>query len=119
MALEREVIWVGSSKKDLIEFPDDVKDEMGYGLHLAQQGSKHPNAKPFKIRDETGVFEIVSDFNTDTYRAVYAINIDERLYVLHSFKKKSKKGSKTPQPDVDLIKRRLLKAKEYAEKNPS
>lgn len=118
MVSQKEIIWIGSSKKDLIEFPSEVQDEMGYGLDLAQQGSKHPNAKPFKIKGESGVFEIVSDFNTDTFRAVYAINIDERLYVLHSFKKKSKTGIKTPQPDIDLIKRRLSKAKEYAEKNP-
>lgn len=116
--MEKEIIWIGSSKKDLIEFPNEVKDEMGYGLHLAQSGSKHPNAKPFKIKGESGIFEIVSDFNTDTYRAVYVVNIDERLYVLHAFKKKSKKGIKTPQPDVDLIKSRLAYAKEYAENNP-
>lgn len=114
----KEVIWIGSTKKDIIEFPDEVKDEMGYGLHLAQNGSKHPNAKPFKLEGESGVFEIVSDFNTDTYRAVYAIKIDERLYILHAFKKKSKSGIKTPKSDVDLIKRRLKDAQAFSEENP-
>lgn len=40
--------WIGSSKKDLKEFPEDVQDDMGYALPLAQVGSKSPAAKPLK-----------------------------------------------------------------------
>lgn len=108
---EKEIIWVGDSKKHLCGFPEDVKDEMGYALQLAQEGDKHPNAKLFKLHGESGIYEIVSNFNTDTFRAVYAIKIDERLYILHAFKKKSKSGIKTPQPDIDLINKRLNMAK--------
>ena len=32
------------------------------------------------------------------------------VYVLHAFKKKSKRGIKTPQSDIDLIKQRLKAA---------
>ena len=108
---ERELIWVGDARKVLCSFPDDVKDEIGYALYLAQLGDTHPHAKPFKISSESGVFEIVSNFDTNTYRAVYAVKIDDCIYVLDVFQKKSKKGIKTPQIDVGRIKRRLAAAK--------
>src|SRR5260364_14855 len=69
-------------------------------------------AKPLK--GMKGVIEIVSDFNKDAYRAVYATKLDERLYVLHVFQKKSKSGIKTPQEELELIKRRLKTAQVIA-----
>ncbi|MYH83774.1 type II toxin-antitoxin system RelE/ParE family toxin, partial [Candidatus Poribacteria bacterium] len=77
-------------------------------------GSMSPAAKPFKGVG-SGVFEIRSDYRTDTYRAVYAAKIGERVYVLHCFQKKSKRGIKTPKKEVDLIKRRLKMAQELEE----
>ena len=41
-----ELFWVGSSLDDLREFPEDVQDVIGYALHIAQSGGKHPSAKP-------------------------------------------------------------------------
>ncbi len=73
-----------------------------------------PAAKPFKGAG-SGVFEIRSDYRTNTYRAVYAVKIGERVYVLHCFQKKSKRGIKTPKKEVDLIKRRLKMAQELEE----
>jgi phage-related protein len=104
----KEVVWIGSSLEDLKKFPESVKDEVGFALHRAQEGKKHHRAKPLK--GFNGVFEIVSSFQSDTYRAVYGIKIGKKLYVLHAFKKKSKSGIKTPKPDLDLIKRRLKEA---------
>ena len=39
-------------------------DEMWYALHCAQMGETHLSAKMFKGHG-SGVYEIVSDFNTD------------------------------------------------------
>lgn len=114
MDIERPLIWVGDSRKVLCSFPNDVKDEIGYALHLAQSGKTHPNAKHFRIAGESGVFEIVSDFDTNTYRAVYAVKIDDDIYVLDAFQKKSKKGIKTPKQDAERIKQRLATAKMYS-----
>jgi len=107
----KELVWVGSSKKDLKGFPEEVQDEMGYALHVAQMGGKHISAKPLK--GINGVMEIVSDFNTDTYRAVYAVKIKDAIYVLHAFQKKSKSGISTPKQDIDLIKQRLATAEAF------
>jgi phage-related protein len=51
--------------------------------------------------------ELIDDFDGDTYRAVYTVRFGDAIYVLHAFKKKSKRGVKTPQRDIDLVKRRL------------
>ena len=57
-----------------------------------------------------GVLEVVSDHRGDTFRAVYAVRFQDRVYVLHAFQKKSKKGIATPQPDIALLKQRLARA---------
>lgn len=54
--------------------------------------------------------ELIEDFEGDTYRAVYTVRFETALYVLHAFKKKSKRGIRTPQSDIELIKRRLKAA---------
>lgn len=106
------LVWVGSSLKDLREFPEAVKDEMGFALYEAQCGLKHLDAKPLKGFGGANVLEIVSNYQTDTYRAVYTVRFDERVYVLHAFQKKSRKGIATSQSDIELIKRRLKQAEE-------
>jgi phage-related protein len=87
-------------------FPSAVQDEVGYALYLAQRGEKHVSAKPLKGVGP-GVLEIVSDHRGDTFRAVYTVRLGDRVYVLHAFQKKSKRGIATPQAEVDLIRRRL------------
>ncbi len=79
--------------------------------------SIQPSAKPLKGLG-SGTVELVDDFDGDTYRAVYTVRFGDAVYVLHAFKKKSKRGVKTPQPDIDLVKRRLRDAdRDYAERS--
>ena len=101
--------WIASSFKDYWDFPDDVQDTFGFELFLAQTGQHPPSAKPLKGFG-SGVIELVEDHDGDTYRAVYTVRLATAIYVLHAFKKKSKTGIKTPQSDIDLIKRRLRDA---------
>ena len=108
---EKPLDWVGSSKKDFLGFPERVKDEMGNALGLAQFGGKHPSAKPWKGQG-SGVFEVVEDHDGDTYRAVYTVRFKEVVYVLHAFQKKSPKGIRTAQVDVDRVERRLKVAQQ-------
>ena len=58
------------------------------------------------------MLEIVEDYRTDTYRAVYTVKCESAVYVLHAFQKKSTKGAKTNLADVKLISQRLKAAKE-------
>ena len=106
----KELIWLGSSLDDLKSFPEEIQDEMGYALHCAQLGSTYSSVKIFKGHG-SGVYEIVSNYNTDAYRAIYVVNLDACLYVLHAFQKKSKSGIKTPKPDLNVIETRLKQLK--------
>ncbi len=110
---KKNLCWVGSSKNDLVEFPREVREEVGYSLYLAQCGEKHPHAKPLKGFSGAAVLEIAEDFRTDTYRAVYTVRFSETVYVLHAFQKKSKSGIATPKKEIDLINTRLKAAEEH------
>ena len=103
---EKPLDWVGSSKKGFLGFPEEVKDKMGNALGLAQFGGKHPSVKPWKGQGP-GVFELVEDHDGNTYRAVYTVRFGEVVYVLHAFQKKSPRGIRTAQVDIDLVGRRL------------
>jgi phage-related protein len=105
--------WVGDSLESLKEFPEDVKDIVGYALYLAQSGDKHSCAKPLKGFGGAGVQEIAEDFDGDTYRVVYTVKLAGVVYVLHAFQKKSKHGIATPKQDMDLIKGRLKQAQAH------
>ena len=106
---ERPLLWLGSSRKDYADFPPKVQEEFGFELFLAQTGLHPPSAKMLKGIG-SGIVELVEDFDSDTYRAVYTVRFETAVYVLHCFKKKSKQGIKTPQSDIDLVKRRYRDA---------
>jgi len=108
----KKLHWVGSSRDDLRSLPEEVQDEIGYGLYEAQMGRFPHDAKPLTGFD--GVFEIVNRFNKNTYRAVYVTKLGDWIYVLHVFQKKSVFGIKTPKPDMELIKKRLQAAKKFS-----
>lgn len=108
--LPKPLIWVGTSKKDLLGFPDSIKQVMGYAIYLAQNGDKHQDSKPLKGFGGAKTLEVVESYKSDTYRAVYTVKFEGVVYVLHCFQKKSKKGIATPKPDIDLIKQRLKDA---------
>ena len=102
--------WVGSAKRDLDGMPEDVQDVFGHAIDLAQAGGKHPDAKALSGFGSAAVLEVVEDFRSDTFRAVYTVKFAGWVYVLHCFQKKSKSGIKTPKEDRDLIKARLKAA---------
>ncbi|MFZ3310934.1 MAG: type II toxin-antitoxin system RelE/ParE family toxin [Xanthobacteraceae bacterium] len=105
----RPLLWVASSKRDFDQFPARVQETMGFALFLAQTGQHPPSAKLLRGLG-SGTVELIEDFTGDTYRAVYTVRFSAAVYMLHAFKKKSKRGGETPQRDVDLIKRRLSEA---------
>jgi phage-related protein len=96
----------------LKNLPAEVQRTVGRGLLDAQFGGTPLNAKPMKHLG-SGVFEIVEDFDTDTYRGVYTVRFEGAIYVLHAFKKKSKHGAETPRHTIALIKQRLKEAERH------
>ena len=95
------------------EFPKDVQKLIGDELQLIQFGGMPKDAKPFKGVG-SGVFEIALRYAAGAYRTVLAVQLGKKIYVLHAFQKKSKRGIATPKHDVDLIKQRYRDAEELA-----
>jgi len=113
----KPLVWVGDARKKVQSFPSEVRRDIGSALFDVQKGTQPPQAKPFKGVGK-GVLEIVTRFDTNTYRTVFAVQIGKRVYVLHAFMKKSPKGQKTARRDVEMIARRYKEAVEIEkEKN--
>lgn len=112
---KRNLTFMGSALKDLRQFPEKVKREVGFDLDMVQGGETPATAKP--LTGLSGVMELVERYNKDTYRAVYVTHIGGIIYVLHCFKKKSKRGIKTPKEDMDLIRQRLRQAQEESKRS--
>ncbi len=113
---EKPLHWIGSSLKDLRLFPEAVRTSMGFALGVAQYGGKHPSAKPWK-GEGPGVLEIVSDYDGDTFRALYTVRFARAIYVVHTFQKKSPKGIATRRSDTTLIHERMKAAqRDYEER---
>ena len=107
----RPLVWMGNSRKKIQEFPPEARRLIGGGLQLLQYGGMPKDAKPFKGVG-SGVVEIALRQEGEAYRTVVALQLGEKIYVLHAFQKKSKKGIATPKKDVDIIRRRYQDAKE-------
>jgi phage-related protein len=107
--LKKYVEFIGTSLKDLRAFPTTARREAGYQIDQVQHGLDPDNWKPLRtvgrgareirIRDESGAF-----------RVIYIAKVEDRVYVLHAFQKKTQKTRKT---DLDLAKKRY---KEVAER---
>lgn len=112
----KPVGWIASSRKELKGFPEGVRYTVGQALRYAQNGKKHPDAKPLKGFHGGSVLEVVADDDGNTHRVVYTVKFAGIVYVLHAFQKKSKRGNKTPPQEIEKVKARLKEAeKAYAE----
>jgi len=110
---EKPLEWIGSSYKDLLALPADIRRFFGFALALAQAGDKHDAAKVLKGFGGAGVLEVVEDDAGGTYRAVYTVKFPEAVFVLHCYQKKSKRGIATPKEEMDIIHARLKVAEAY------
>ena len=107
----KKVVWLGNSLETLRSFPKSVRETFGFAIFQAQMGHKHVHAKP--LRDfGSGILEVIADSQAGTFRAVYTVRFSERVYVLHAFQKKSKRGISTPRIELELIRKRLALALE-------
>jgi phage-related protein len=108
----KTLVWVGSSRDDLLEFPEETRSNVGYALYLAQKGERCVRSKILKGFGGAGVLEIIENDASGTFRVVDTVKMPKVVFVLHAFQKKSKQGIKTPKQEIDLIKNRLKEAQE-------
>jgi phage-related protein len=98
---------VGSSLTDLRAFPLTARREAGYQLYRVQHGLEPSDWKPLRTVGP-GVREIRIQ-EEGQYRVIYVAKTVDALYVLHAFRKKSRK---TPKRDLEIAKRRLKRIRE-------
>jgi len=109
MIPNRKISWLKGALRDFAAFPAEAKYEVAQALSMAARGEKSDSAKPMK---GLGVFEIALRHRGDAFRVVYDVGIGDALWVIQAFQKKSKSGTKTPRPEIDLIRQRLKRLKE-------
>lgn len=107
----RPVSWIRAALKEFETFPEGARSICLAALTIAAEGAKADIAKPM-LGLGSGVFEIALPFRGDAFRVVYAVQLAEEIWVVHAFPKKSRKGSKTPKHEIDLIEDRLKRLKE-------
>jgi phage-related protein len=116
-AKPKPVVWIGTSRKDLRTFPEDVKDEVGAALTAVQYGRSHPSLKTLSGFGSAAIREVKANDPSGTYRVVYSVEFPEVVYVLHSFQKKSKSGKGTPKEEMDRVHARLAEAELHHAEN--
>jgi len=107
---ERVLNYVKAAQKALNEFPDEVKTDFLTELDLFRQYEPTNDTCRMKgkLRD---VYEIKESDESGTYRVMFTAIVEEQVWVLHAFQKKSPSGIATPQKDLDLIYKRLQEVK--------
>lgn len=107
----RPISWIKAARKSFDAFPEGARERIAQALMIAAEGGKADIAKPLAGLG-TGIFEIALPYRSDAYRAVYTVQIGQAIWVVHAFQKKSKTGIKTPKPEIDLIRKRIVRLKE-------
>lgn len=101
--LLKEIVWIGNSKELVSTFPITIREDLGFQLYQLQLGKMPINSRPMKSIG-AGVFELKEQDHQGWYRVIYTLQVKNKIYVLHCFKKQS---AKTSRDDLDLAKRRL------------
>src|ERR1700689_1005942 len=107
----RLISWIKAARKDFDDFPQGAQIEMARALTILAEGQMPDIAKHLTGLG-SGVMELALKHRGDAFRVVYALQIDEDIWVVHAFQKKSKSGIKTPKQEIDLIRERLKRLKE-------
>lgn len=111
--IEHELIFLGNSRDELLKFPDEARREAGYQLHKVQVGLEPADFKPMTTVG-LGVEEIRIREESGAFRVFYIARLDEVVYVLHAFQKKSQQ---TPQKDIELGQKRYRDLMKWRSQN--
>jgi phage-related protein len=107
----RPISWIKAAAKDFERFPEGAQSVLLTALTIAADGGKADIAKPLK-GIASGVFELALAFKGDAFRLVYGLQLDDDVWVIHAFQKKSRHGIKTPKQEIDVVKDRVKRLKE-------
>ncbi|MFM8700549.1 MAG: type II toxin-antitoxin system RelE/ParE family toxin [Hyphomicrobiales bacterium] len=94
----KPVSFLGDSLDEVRSFPDDARRDAGFQIGRLQLGLDPNNWKPMKTVGP-GVREIRVREASGAYRVIYIATLEDAVYVLHAFRKKTQATSKR---DLDL-----------------
>lgn len=100
----KPIRFLGNSLKALREFPTDARHNAGYQLERLQGGKTPDDFKPMPAIGK-GVEEIRIWDDSGTFRVVYTARLEDAVYVLHAFQKKTQATSKR---DIDTARQRFV-----------
>jgi phage-related protein len=103
--------FVGSAKDDLSAFPKAVRARAGQELFMVQLERDPDDWKPLSIVGP-GAKEIRVRDTAGAFRVIYVVKLEDAVYVLHAFQKKTQKISRE---DMKLAKERYRIAREIAQ----
>ena len=106
----RRISWIKAALKDFRAFPAGVQTRAAEALTAVADGATPDLAKPL-VGLGAGVWELAIRERGDAYRVVYGLQIDEDIWVIHAFQKKSKSGIATPRAEIDLVRTRIKRLK--------
>jgi phage-related protein len=107
----RAISWIKAARKDFEGFPAKARDRSFEALTIIADGGRPDIAKPLTGLG-SGVWELAIKERGDAYRLVYAPQIDDDIWVIHAFQKKSKAGVATPKHEIDLVRERIKRLRE-------
>lgn len=107
----RRISWIKAALADFGAFPQEAQARLARALTIVAEGGTPDLAKPMKGLG-SGVLELALRYRGDAFRLVYALSIGADIWVVHAFQKKSKTGTRTPKPEIDLVRQRLKRLTE-------
>lgn len=107
----RPIGWIRGAERDFAGFPSEARLRFLHALTMVAEGGTPDIAKPLTGLT-SGVMELALRHRGDAFRVVYALKVDDAIWVLHAFQKKSKKGIATPKHEIDVVRERLKRLKE-------
>lgn len=81
------------------------------GLTQIAEGDTPEIAKPMTGLG-AGVWELAIKERGDAFRVIYALQLDDDIWVIHAFQKKSTSGIATPKHETDVVRERIKRLKE-------
>jgi phage-related protein len=102
MSRPKNLEAIGDSIEVIRGFPQSVKEDIGFQLHLVQIGETPTDFRPMP-EIGAGTYEVRVREPSGWYRAFDVTKFEEAIYLLHAFEKKTNTTSKK---DKDIGKTR-------------
>ncbi|HEY1772940.1 MAG TPA: type II toxin-antitoxin system RelE/ParE family toxin [Gammaproteobacteria bacterium] len=99
----KPVYFLGDSQERLRSFPENPRRQAGFQLDRLQRGLEPDDFKPMKTVGK-GVEELRVRDASGAYRVIYLARTKDGVFVLHAFKKTTRRTSKA---DIELAQARL------------